>query len=377
MPVSVSIIGAGVAGLGIAWQLAQQGYAVKVFDQGAVGQGASWAAAGMLAAVLEAEPGEDALLPFVLEAQALWPEYARSLEAYSGLAVGYRETGTLSIAPLRDDVGVLQQRLSFLQQRGLPVRWLDRADLKAREPFLAPRIAHALYSPHDHQVDNRALVQALHQAALKAGVEIFPHHKIDRIILENNRVQGMVVKGEALAAPCVVLAAGAWSGSIAGLPAHALPPVFPMKGQLLALQMEVRQPLLRHVVWTPQVYLVPRCDGRLVVGATMEDKGFDTGLTAGGLLHLLRETWEVLPGIEELPLLESWAGLRPTSRDDAPILGASGVEGLVLATGQHRHGILMTPLLAKTVADYIISGELAAIATPFTMARFSHASHHP
>jgi glycine oxidase len=167
-----------------------------------------------------------------------------------------------------------------------------------------------------------------------------------------------------------VLATGAWSGNIKGILPELLPPVFPMKGQMMAVQMEARLPLLQHVVWTPHVYLVPRGDGTLIIGATLEDKGFDENVTAGGLLHLLRETWDVLPGIEELNILETWTGFRPTSRDDAPIMGASGVKGLTYATGQHRHGILFTPLLGTAVCDYITKGALPDVATPFTMQRF-------
>jgi glycine oxidase len=253
----------------------------------------------------------------------------------------------------------------------LPVTWLSRAELQRREPFLNARVTHALFSAQDHQVDNRALVTALHAASVKAGVVIHDDTSVDEIIIDGHRVTGLKIKNETMPAHHVVLCAGAWSGSIKGLPRTLAPPVFPMKGQLTALQMDVRNPLLRHVLWTPAVYLVPRGDGRLIIGATMEDKGFDETLTAGGLLHLLRETWEVLPGIEELPLLESWVGFRPTSRDDAPILGASGVEGLTYATGQHRHGILMTPLLSAVISTYIQSGTLPPVAAPFTMQRFS------
>lgn len=369
-PSSVSIIGSGVAGLGIAWALAQGGMRVTVFDQGKIGRGASWAAAGMLAAALETEAGEETLLPFALTAQRLWPEFAARLEAASGLSVGYRESGTLSIAPLRDDVGYLRHRQAFLTQCGLSVIWLDRAELKQREPFLSPRISHALFSAGDHQVDNRALVTALHAACVKSGVVFHENTKVDEVVLADHRLTGIRVKDEVLATQHLVVAAGAWSGQLRGLPPANLPPVFPMKGQMLALQMDPAQPLIRHVVWTPHVYLVPRGDGRLVVGATMEDKGFDAALTGGGVLHLLRETFEVLPGMEELPLLESWVGFRPTSRDDAPVLGPSGIEGVTFATGQHRHGILMTPLIAAAIQDYILKGSLPTVAQPFTMQRF-------
>ncbi len=369
----IKIIGGGVAGLCIGWKLAASGYAVTLYDSGEVGRGASWAAAGMLAAAIEAEPGEDALLPFALEAQQRWPAFARELESYSGKSAGYAESGTLFIAAEADDLGILKQRHAYLSARGLPVNWCAPGELRKKEPFLAPRITSALFSAHDHQADNRLLVEALHAACRKAGVTIHARAPVEEILISGGRVSGLKVKGETLAAENIILCAGAWSATIKGLPAEIIPPVFPMKGQMVALQMEPRLPLLRHVLWTPQIYMVPRADGRLIIGATMEDKGFDSQMTAGGMLHLLREAWEVLPGIEELPLIESWAGFRPTSRDDAPIIGASGIEGLTYATGQHRNGILFTPLVGRIIHDYIVTGQLDDLAAPFTMERFAHA----
>lgn len=366
----IVIIGAGVAGLSIAWSLACAGYAITIFEKNKVGRGASHAAAGMLAAVIEAEPGEDVLLPFNRAAQMLWPAYAHTLKHESGIDPLYRETGTLFIAAEHDDLALLRQRQAFLAARGLNLEWLERGDLKKREAFLNPRVHTGLFSPDDHQVDNRALVKALHAACLKKGVHILDDTPVDEVMTKNGRVTALRVADQLIPADHVILAGGAWSGQINGVPQDLLPPVFPMKGQMLALQMEPHLPLLRHVMWTRHVYLVPREDGRLIIGATMEDKGFDNQLTAGGMLHLLRETWDVLPGIDELPLLESWVGFRPTSRDDAPILGPSGIEGLTYATGQHRHGILMTPLIADAISAYIQQGVLPAIAAPFTMKRF-------
>jgi glycine oxidase len=324
----------------------------------------------MLAAILEAEPGEETLFPFLLESQKRWRDYATNLETFSGQSVGYLETGTLFVARERDDMGILRQRDAYLQKRGVQLDWLDKAALHKREPFLSPRAHGGLFSADDHQVDNRALTEALLVACIKSGVKIIGDAPVEEIIITNNAVSALKVKGETIAAQNVVLAAGAWSGTIKGLPAHAIPPVYPLKGQMLALQMDPQQPILRHVLWTPRVYLVPRNDGRLVVGATMEDRGFENIARAGAVLHLLREVFEILPGMEELPLIESWTGLRPTSRDDAPILGESGVNGLTYATGQHRHGILLTPLIAEVITDYIEGKGLSTLAQPFTMQRF-------
>ncbi len=367
----ILIIGGGIAGLSIAWKLAKTGAQIVLFERGNLAREASWAAAGMLAAHVEAEPGEDALLPFALEAQKRWPAFAQELSAASGMDAGYRETGTLFVAARRDDVGVLQQRHDYLNARGLGLEWCDGDDLRRAEPFLHPRITRALLSKRDHQADNRLTVQALIAACKKAGVELRENSAVEKVIIKDKRVSGVVVKGETIAADCVVLAAGAWSGGIDGL-AEFAPPVFPMKGQVLALQMDAQRPLMRHVVWTPRAYFVPRADGRLIIGATMEDKGFDTQLTGGGVLSLLEEARDVLPGMEELPLMESWVNFRPTTPDDAPIIGGCGAQGLVFATGQHRNGILFTPLLADTIRDYITGGQLPDIARPFSVDRFKH-----
>jgi glycine oxidase len=184
------------------------------------------------------------------------------------------------------------------------------------------------------------------------------------------RVSGVVTERSRNDADVVVLAAGAWSRDIAGIPAPCLPPVRPIKGQMLALSMDPLNPLLRHVLWLPRGYLVPRLDGRLVVGGTVEERGFDDKLTAGGLLALIEGAWRAVPSVEELAVAETWVGFRPGSRDDAPILGPSGIDGLVVATGHHRNGILLAPLTAEAVSAYILTGDLPEAARPFTPERF-------
>lgn len=370
---NIDIIGAGVAGLAIGWRLRQAGYNVTIYERGRAGMGASHAAAGMLAASIEAEPGEDSLLRLNLEAQRMWPGFAEELRIATFLSVGYRESGTLFMAPEQDDLGHLEHRYEFLRARGLPIEWCEGSELQRREPYLRPRVRRALYSPHDHQADNRALTIALLQACKTSGITIREQTGIDEIVVENGVVTGLRSNDQLISTREVIICAGAWSSQIKGIPEECRPPVFPMKGQMLALQMDTRLPLLKHVVWTPRLYMVPRDDGRLIVGATMEDKGFDASLTGGGMLHLLRECWEILPGMEELPLVESWAGFRPTSRDDAPIIGPSGIKGLTYATGQHRNGILLTPLLADLVRDYIRDGQLPKLAQDFSMKRFMNA----
>jgi glycine oxidase len=231
-----------------------------------------------------------------------------------------------------------------------------------------------VWSPEDHQVDNRKLGAGLLSAARAAGVTICEHAPVKEITVVGPRAKGVVLEdGTEVAADVVVLAAGAWSRRIAGLPPELRPPVRPIKGQMLSLQMDPAAPLLNHVVWAPGVYLVPRRDGRLIVGGTVEEKGFDTTLTAGGLLTLLEAAWRTVPSIEELPLDEMWVGHRPGSRDDAPILGPGPVEGLIYATGHHRNGILLTPITVDTVAQLVLDGIVDPSIRPFGVERFAPA----
>jgi len=365
------IIGAGLMGLGIAWRLARAGCQVTVYDRDEAGRGASWAAAGMLAAAVETEPGEEALLALTLESQRMWPDFALELEAVSGISLGYRDEGTMVVALTRDDAEQLRFTYNFQKSLGLDLEWLSGAETRRREPHLRPGISGAVFSPRDHQVDNRRLVRALARAARNAGAVLYEHDPVREVSITGGRVTAIATEHRREDADVVVLAAGAWSREIPGIPTAHLPPVRPIKGQMLALSMDPADPLLRHVIWLPRGYLVPRRDGRLVVGGTVEERGFDDRITAGGLLALIEGAWRAVPGIEELAVAETWVGFRPGSRDDAPMLGPSGIDGLVLATGHHRNGVLLTPLTAEVVSIYVLTGHLPEPARPFTPERFS------
>jgi glycine oxidase len=370
----VAIIGAGVMGLGIAWRLAARGARVEVFDRGPAGSGATHAAAGMLAACCEAEPGEDALVSLGRESQKRWPVFAADLQQVSGIDVELRTEGTLVVALTADDQARLQHHLVHQHNLGLPLHWITPAETRRREPHLAGKLAGAVWSPEDHQVDNRKLAQALRIAAESAGAIIREHTPVKSISTTNGRVDGVVLEdGTKIASDVVVLAAGAWSRSIGGLAPEQRPPVRPIKGQMLSLRMDASAPLIQHVVWAPSVYLVPRRDGRLIVGATVEEKAFDTTLTAGGLLTLLEAAWRAIPAIEELPIDEMWVGHRPGSRDDAPILGPGPVSGLIYATGHHRNGILLAPITADAIAQLVLDGTVAPAIRPFGIERFAPA----
>jgi glycine oxidase len=326
----------------------------------------------MLAACCEAEPGEEALVALGRDSQARWPGFADELLRASGIDVELRREGTLVLALTADDQGELAHRLEFQQQKlGLPLEWLSAAATRAREPHLAGKIAGAVFSPQDHQVDNRKLVQALRIAAERAGVRLHEHHAVQAIAARGGRATGIVLAdGTMVPADVVVLAAGAWSRRIEGLPPDRRPPVRPVKGQMLALRMDAAAPLLNHVIWAPGAYLVPRRDGRLIVGATVEEKGFDETVTAGGVMALLDAAWRAIPAIEELPIEEIWVGHRPGSRDDAPILGPGPLEGLFYATGHHRNGILLAPVTADAMARLILDNVVDPAIRPFALERF-------
>jgi glycine oxidase len=384
------VVGGGVIGLAIAWRAALAGMTVTVVDE-APGRGASWAAAGMLAPVTEVHYGERPLLALNLAAAARWPTFAAEVEEASGLQVGYRPGGTLAVARDADDNAALEDLYQFQVRCGLQVERLRSRDCRQLEPGLAPSIRGGVLAAGDHQVDNRALVEALLAACQHAGVRMVTG-RVAELAVEGDRVTGVVLsggrpaghgsstsaglvpsraEGETLAAGVVVLAAGCWSGGLGGLAAEELPPVRPVKGQLLYLRGPADQPLCSRNVRGLEVYVVPRGDGRVVVGATVEEQGFDTTVTAGAVHDLLRAALELLPDVAELELAETVVGLRPGSPDNAPMLGPAGPDGLVVATGHYRNGILLTPVTADAIAELLAAGQVPEMIAPFTPGRFA------
>ncbi|WP_405879225.1 glycine oxidase ThiO [Streptomyces sp. NBC_01136] len=373
----VLVIGGGIIGLVTAWRAAQRGFTVTVVDP-EPGCGAARVAAGMLAAVTELHYGEQTLLGLNLASARRYPDFAAELSEASGQDLGYRRCGTLAVALDADDRAHLRELHALQRRSGLDSQWLSGRECRRLEPMLAPGVRGGLRVDGDHQIDPRRLAKALVTACERAGVE-FHRTWAERLTVVRDRAAGVgTTDGEQLTAGQVVLAAGSLSGKLAGVPDDVLPPVRPVKGQVLRLTVPKRYaPFLsrtvRAVVRGSQVYLVPRENGELVVGATSEELGWDTTVTAGGVYELLRDAHELVPGITELPLTETRAGLRPGSPDNAPLLGPTGLDGLLLATGHYRNGVLLTPVTGDAMAHVLTTGELPDEARPFTPQRFSTA----
>jgi glycine oxidase len=370
----VVVVGGGVIGLAIGWRAAAAGLRVAIVDPRPAG-GASDVAAGMLAPVTEAEYAGQPLLALNLAAARRYPSFAAELEEASGRPAGYRRTGTLAVAFDADDRAALRELLAFQEELGLDSAWLSGREARRLEPMLAPGVAGALHVPGDHQVDNRLLAAALLAAADRAGADLW-RCRVSEVLLAGERVIGVRLDDDGvLSADHVVLAAGCWSGAFPGLPDAVRPPVRPVKGQILRLRLPAGHPglLTRTVQGTARgthVYLVPRASGEVVVGATVEEQP-DTRVTAGGVYDLLRAAHALVPGVTELTLTETAAGLRPGTPDNAPILGPAPVPGLVYATGHYRNGVLLAPVTADAIAEYLTGGTLPALAAPFTLDRFA------
>ena len=371
----IIIVGGGVIGLSIGWRLARAGLEVTLFDRDQAGRGASWASAGMLSPLAEVQFQEEALLRFGLQALKHFPTFVEELESETGCSVGYRQDGVLVVGITPDDVEHLRFRHIYQKELGLPITWLSGEEAREREPHLSSGITAAVWCPGDHQVDNRRVIEALKQAFQKAGGTLLEKTPVDELKLNGQRIQGVLARGKFQAADVVVLAAGCWSPTIPGIPEALKPPVRPVRGQILRLKMNEAF-TLKTIIWYSRLasstlaYLVPRDDGHLLLGATSEEMGYDSQTTAGGIFELLRAGWEAVPGIYDLPIAEVQAGLRPGSRDDAPILGETPIDGLILATGHYRKGFLLAPITAQAIADLVLTGKAPDLIKPFGLDRF-------
>ncbi|MBI2168490.1 MAG: glycine oxidase ThiO [Actinobacteria bacterium] len=373
----VVVVGGGVIGLGVAWRCAQRGLTVTVVDD-RPGRGASHAAAGMIAPVSEVTYGEETLLTLTMESARRWPGFAAELERASSHPIGHLREGSLAVALDADDNRALEALFRFQRSLGLDAERLTGSECRELEPALVPGVRGGVLVRGEQQVDNRATTAALLLACERAEVELVAA-RADEVRFVGDRVVGVAVGGEPIEAPVTVLAAGAWSGSLPGLPPGVLPPVRPVKGQILRLMSPGggKDRLLQREVWGRvegrEAYLVPRASGEIVVGGTVEEQGFDTTVTVEGVRAMLTAAFTLVPGIDECELVEATAGLRPATPDNAPVLGPSALDGLVLATGHYRHGFLLLPVTADAVAEVVVSGQVPEEIRAFSIDRFTRA----
>ena len=363
------VVGSGAIGLACGWRAAQRGLRVCVVERDEPAAGASGVAAGMLAPAGEAAWGEEALLRANLASAEAWPDFAAELERDSGLTSGYRRCGALHVALDRDEAEELRRAHDLQESLELDTHWLRAGECRRLEPGLATSVAGGVHAPDEAEADPRALVAALAEAFLRQGGELLYGDEVIGADIDGARISGVrTASGRSLRCERVVLAAGAWSGSGDWLPAHARPPIRPVKGQILALRGA--ESICDRIVVTPRIYVVPRSDGRVVVGATVEERGFDLAITAGGVYELLREAYRVLPEIAELELVEALAGLRPGSPDNAPLVGGGALDGLILACGHYRNGILLAPLTGDAVGAMLAGEDVGDVAAALTPRRF-------
>jgi len=368
----IVVVGAGCIGLGIAGELAAD-HSVSLFDRSRCGQGASRAAAGMIAPIMEVEFGEEALLELGLESQRLYPGYVEELEKETGVDVDFRDHGTLGLAFDQPGEAELERKIEYLRRLNLNVEELSVKDARNLEPRVSSYVTRAIKVPSESQVDNRRLTEALRLRCENRGVSIHEREPVEQFTFSGSSISEVKTEHSTYPADFVVICAGAYSGGIHGLNEEDRMPVRPVKGEALSVALG-DPPEVEHVVRTPDVYCVPKSDGRMVIGGTMKEEGFDTTVTAGGILDLLHDAYEVLPFVYERELLETWAGLRPASLDSLPILGPSTcTDNLGFATGHYRNGILLTPVTVKLVTEWINSSTVPGSMEPFSPARLKEA----
>lgn len=351
------VVGGGVIGLSVARALRQRGVQrVALVERGDLGAEASHAAAGMLAPQVEADQA-DAFFQLACRSRDLYPALADALREETGVDIELERTGTLLLAFNAEDERAARHRYDWQSRAGLAVEQLSADEVRAIEPSLSPAVHSALRFPHDWQVENRRLVRALADAAKRLGVSLLTGTNAEALLIERGRVSGLETSRGRIAAPVVVIAGGAWSSLITVGDKHAPAiRIEPVRGQILCFEASPR--IARHVVYSPRGYIVPRQDGRLLAGSTMERAGFDKRVTIEGRQRIMAQAVEIAPAVRQLPLLDSWAGLRPRAEDGLPVIGTSAeIEGLLYATAHYRNGILLAPLTAEIIAAQVTGGD--------------------
>lgn len=366
---SFIVIGGGLIGMAMGWKLARRGCEVTVIEREKVGGSASWAAAGMLAPYAEVSFEEEALLELGQASLNLYPQFLEELGEDVDSVPEIFYSGSLIAGMDRDDTERIRRLFEFKEKLDFEAEMLTGSQAREIEPLLSPRAVSAMWLPQDKHIDNRALVLALKDAFLKNGGNLLESSEVTSIKFGENDHRVKTDK-DTCRATDIVLAAGAWSNSIPGLPDELRIPVRPVKGQIITLKM-TEEVELQHMIRTPRVYLCPKEDGTLRIGATSEEKGFNTDPTAGGMKDLLENAWEALPSIYDLPVTEFFGSLRPASPDHYPMIGKTKQPGFHYAAGFYRHGILLAPIAAYHLTDIILDDEISGLIKPFEPMRFS------
>ena len=352
----IVIVGGGVIGLTIARALALRGVRdVCLVERGNLGTEASWAAAGMLLPQVEADAADE-FFNLACQSRDLYQAFAAALREETGIDVELDTTGTLYLALTDHDYEEIEKRYEWQTRAGLSVELLNAAEARECEPCISESTRGVLRFPRDIQVENRRLLSALANSVKKLGVTIATQTTVESLILEGNRVRGVQTFRGAISCSTAVIAAGTWSSFIKTAPQSPIPAIEPVRGQMVCL--EAKPQLTRHVIYSQRGYIVPRQDGRLLAGSTSEHAGFAKCVTAGGIATILRNALEISPAIADLPVVDTWAGLRPRAAGGLPVLGACGeIDGLFCATGHYRNGILLAPLTGELISKAIISSQ--------------------
>ena len=362
----IVIVGGGVIGLSVARALALKGVTnVLLVERASLGREASFAAAGMLAPQVEADK-EDDFFHLASGSRDLYPAFAAALFEETGVDVEFDTTGTLFLALTTHDEEEMQKRYEWQTKAGLAVEKLSTAEACALEPCISSNVRAVLRFPRDHQVENRRLISALAIACERYGITTMTDTTVLSLRVKENTIEGVETSRGLVRAPIVVIAGGAWTNTIRGLPDI---PIEPVRGQMLCLQSGPK--MARHVIYSPRGYLVPRRNGRLLAGSTTEWTGFDKTVSAAGMRAIRDNAIEISPLVPALPVVDSWAGLRPRAADNLPVLGPCGeIEGLVYATGHYRNGILLAPITGELIARTITDKVLPPLLSAFSANRF-------
>jgi glycine oxidase len=362
----VVIIGGGVIGLAIARSLALRGVRdVCLIERGGLGAEASSAAGGMLLPQVEADR-HDEFFALACRSRDLYPSLAAALRDETGIDIELDTTGTLYLALNEHDYEEIEKRYNWQSRAGLTVELLSSTAARDLEPCISESTFGALLFPNDIQVENRRLITALANSVKALGVKTLTETTVESLRIEGNRITGVRTSRGDISCQTVVIAAGTWSSFLL----QSAPIITPVRGQMVCL--ESKPQLTRHVIFSPRGYLVPRQDGRLLAGSTSENAGFAKRVTAGGIASILRQALEISPAVANLPIVDTWAGLRPRAADGLPVLGPCGeIDGLFYATGHYRNGILLAPLTAELISEAIVAGKSSPLLAPFSPDRFS------